>query len=62
MLDLNDAFDIGAKNYRVARKVLWKNGLLVSAEDVGGTIPRTVHLDMTTGTVMVFSQGNAREL
>lgn len=49
--------DIGARNYTIARKILWKNGLLVHAEDVGGTRPRTISLAIDSGEVHISSQG-----
>jgi chemotaxis receptor (MCP) glutamine deamidase CheD len=30
---------------------LWKNGLVVSAEDVGGDRPRTMSIEVGTGNV-----------
>jgi len=49
--------DIGARNYTIVRKVLWKNGLLVHAEDVGGEKPRTITLHLGTGEVTISSLG-----
>ena len=49
--------DIGSRNYTIARKVLWKNGLLVHAEDVGGDKPRTISLAIATGEVIVSARG-----
>ncbi len=54
--------DIGHRNYTIARKVLWKNGLFVHAEDVGGTNPRTLQLDIATGNVTIKSQGETTQL
>jgi chemotaxis protein CheD len=47
------AFAVGERNCLVARKLLWKNGVLISAEDVGGTSSRTVRLYVATGRVTV---------
>lgn len=49
--------DIGARNYTIIRKILWKNGLLVHAEDVGGEKPRTIALAIDTGEVTISSRG-----
>lgn len=49
--------DIGGRNYTIVRKVLWKNGILVHAEDVGGEKPRTIALCLDTGEVTISSQG-----
>lgn len=54
--------DIGARNYTIARKVLWKNGLLVHGEDVGGENPRTITLVIATGEVTINSLGKRTRL
>jgi chemotaxis protein CheD len=46
-------FDIGRRNHVSLRKVLWKAGLLLQAEAVGGDCWRTVRLDIGTGQVWV---------
>jgi len=35
VMDENGVFNIGKRNYLAVRKILWKAGVLVSAEDVG---------------------------
>lgn len=44
-----DLFKIGERNVAVARKFLWRNSMMIAAEDVGGSVSRTVWLDMGTG-------------
>ena len=53
LLDDKGIFKIGERNYTVLRKILWKNNMLISSEDVGGTASRTVSLDIGTGTTLV---------
>jgi chemotaxis protein CheD len=55
-------FKIGRRNYTVLRKIFWKNGVLITAEDVGGRLSRTVSLHLDTGRLVVKSQGAHREL
>ena len=55
-------FKIGERNYLVLRKVLWKNDILLAAEDVGGSHPRTLSLYMDTGRTTVKTAGNEQEL
>jgi len=55
-------FRIGERNYAVLRKVLWKNDILIAAEDVGGTSSRTVYVDVTSGRTTIKSEGAVREL
>ncbi len=58
----NELFKIGERNYTVLKKILWKNGILLDAEDVGGTASRTVHMNITTGRTTISSNGTEREL
>ena len=62
LMDENGTFRIGERNLVVLRKVLWKNNIIIAAEDVGGTIARTVFLYMDTGKTVVRSQRMEREL
>ena len=50
-------FDIGKKNYLSIRKLLWKNGMFIDAEDVGGTSPRNMYLNVADGNVTIRSVG-----
>jgi chemotaxis protein CheD len=61
-LDQNRIFNIGERNYTVLRKVLWKNRLLIAAEDVGGTTPRTMVLYMRNGMTTIKTAGREAEL
>ncbi len=62
MLDQKELFKIGKRNYTVLRKVLWKNDLLIAAEDTGGTKPRTMFLHMEDGRTTIKSGGEESEL
>jgi chemotaxis protein CheD len=57
----NKIFKIGERNFTVVRKMLWKNGLLMHVQDVGGIDSRTIFLDNRTGTFTVKSQGVRQE-
>ena len=57
-----DRFQIGKRNVLMLRQLLWKNGILVAAEDVGGTCSRTLSLHIGTGRVMLKSQSIQQEL
>ena len=61
-LNDNGMFKIGERNYTVLRKVLWKNEILIAAEDVGGTIARTLVLHIANGKTTIRSGGKEREL
>ena len=62
LLDEKGMFRIGERNYTVLRKIMWKNNILIAAEDTGGTVARTVYLYMDSGKTVVRSQGQHREL
>ena len=62
LLDEKKLFKIGERNYTVLRKVLWKNDILIAAEDVGGNTPRTMYLHMATGKTILKIRGREVEL
>jgi len=62
LLDEKGLFRIGERNYTVLRKILWKNNILIAAEDVGGTVARTMYLYMRTGQTVIRSRGKETEL
>jgi chemotaxis protein CheD len=55
-------FDIGKRNYLSIRKLLWKNGMFIDAEDVGGTSPRNMYLNVADGSVTIRSVGLEKSL
>jgi len=61
-LGKNEMFKIGERNYTVLKKLLWKNNVLIKADDVGGTKSRTVYFDLSTGRVTISSGGLETEL
>lgn len=60
VLDEAGHFNIGKRNYAAVRKILWRNNVLVDAEDVGGSVNRTVGLKLATGEIWVKT--NSSEL
>jgi chemotaxis protein CheD len=48
-MDPGGVFNIGKRNCLALRKLLWKAGVMVSGEDLGGTVSRTVRLDVGRG-------------
>ncbi len=59
IMDEAGHFNIGKRNYATLRKLLWKNGVLIHAEDVGGVVNRTMELNIANGevTLKIPSQG-----
>lgn len=62
MMDRENVFEIGKRNYLAMRKILWKKGILVHAEAVGGANSRTVRLQIGSGRVWLQEGGEQREL
>ncbi|NCC49661.1 MAG: chemotaxis protein CheD [Spartobacteria bacterium] len=62
VLDHKGLFKIGERNYTVFRRILWKNEMMIAAEDVGGNISRTLRLEIASGRLTVKSGGIEREL
>jgi chemotaxis protein CheD len=48
---------IGKRNILAARNLLWKNGVLIKADAVGGTRARTVTLSVGDGRLQISSAG-----
>lgn len=55
-------FDIGKRNHLAFRKIMWKDGMFVDSEDVGGISPRNMYMNIADGTVTVRSNGLEKRL
>lgn len=62
MMHISNQFDTGANNFAALKKLLQVNGMHLAAEDVGGTIPRTMRVFADTGRVVISSCGRSWEL
>ncbi len=60
--DLKDRFQIGKRNFVILRKLLWKNGVLIKSQDVGGSCSRTMSLDIGSGEVLIRTSGTMTKL
>lgn len=49
--------DIGRRNQVAAKNLLWRNGVLIKAERLGGSAPRNVALSLSDGRLCVTSAG-----
>lgn len=58
----SDHFQIGRRNALMARQLFWKNNVLVRAEDVGGSLSRTMRLHVGSGAVIIRVGGDDIEL
>ncbi len=57
MLDDAAGFKIGARNWAAMRKLCFKQGIRIDAQDVGGSRTRNMILDLDTGDVTVSTNG-----
>jgi chemotaxis protein CheD len=62
MMDRERVFDIGRRNYQAMRRALWKAGLLLHAEAIGGASSRTVRLEIGSGRLSLQEGGGYRDL
>jgi len=52
---MTSSFNIGRRNQLAAKNTLWRNGVLIDREEVGGRTVRTVHLWVADGRLQVTS-------
>ena len=59
VMDDNGIFQIGKRNHLAARQILWKAGVLIRGEETGGSVSRSVRMEVQTGRVWVREGGGA---
>jgi chemotaxis protein CheD len=57
-----DYFQIGRRNMTALRKLLFRNGVLIKAEDTGGMGSRTMSIDVASGAVTLKMNEGDRPL
>lgn len=62
VMDSAGVFNIGKRNHMALRKILWKNNVIIDAEDVGGQESRTMILEIGTGKVFIKKNRQVIEL
>jgi chemotaxis protein CheD len=62
IMDPKAVFDIGKRNYLALRKILWKAGILLAGEAVGGANSRTIRLEIGSGRLWLQEGGGQKEL
>lgn len=62
VFEQEDTFAIGKRNIVIARKLFWKNNILIAAENVGGDMPRTMFLEIGSGKTWFSSRGESYAL
>ena len=61
IMDEKGVFNIGQRNCLAMRKIFWKAGVLVQAEDTGGSRPRTMRFEVASGRVFLKSPDGLAE-
>ncbi|MBF0257468.1 MAG: chemotaxis protein CheD [Desulfamplus sp.] len=59
ILDQKGFFNIGKRNYMALKKILFKNNVLINHADVGGSVNRTIRLEIGTGNIFVKTSGSS---
>jgi chemotaxis protein CheD len=59
LVDPAGVLNIGRRNYLAARKLLWKHGLILEMEAVGGSVSRHMGLDLASGEIWVKTHPGA---
>ena len=57
VMDDSGMFNIGKRNQMIVQKMFWKNKVIVTKEDVGGSVNRTITLNVGTGQVKLKVSG-----
>ncbi len=57
VMDEHGVFNIGKRNHVALRKILWKAGVMVHGEEVGGNTSRAVRLEVSTGRFWIRGPG-----
>lgn len=61
VMDESGAFNIGQRNCLALRKILWKAGVMLHAEDTGGVLARTMRFDVGSGRISLRTPGASEE-
>lgn len=62
LFEENDMFAIGKRNVVMARKLFWKNSVIIDKENVGGNISRTFYLEIGSGSTWLTCGSNRIDL
>jgi chemotaxis protein CheD len=60
--DEHGVFEIGKRNYVILRKLLWKAGVAIAGEAVGGAVSRTVKLFVGSGRTTLRTSDSRDEV
>lgn len=57
VLEGDSLFNIGKRNYLALKKIFWKAGVMIHAEETGGSVSRTLRLEAATGRLWLQEAG-----
>jgi chemotaxis protein CheD len=57
ILDAAGLFNIGKRNLLELRKILWKNGVMLGHSELGGSVNRTVTMEIESGEILLKTSG-----
>lgn len=57
ILDQKGFFNIGKRNHMSLKKMFFKNNVITDYEDTGGSVNRTVKLDIASGEIFIKTSG-----
>jgi chemotaxis protein CheD len=60
ILESHAALNIGKRNQIAAKSLLWKAGILVQSESVGGAVTRSIGLQLATGQIWLKQSETSR--
>jgi chemotaxis protein CheD len=58
----SELFQIGKRNHLAMKKIMWRAGVLVHHEEVGGDQSRTIRMELSTGRIFMKLAGAAEQL
>jgi len=61
IMDSGGFFNIGSRNFDAVNKLFTEHGLKIHAQETGGMVNRTMHLNLATGEVRLKISGQAQE-
>lgn len=61
IMDENGVFNIGHRNCVAMRRIFWKAGVIIHAEETGGSAARTMRFDLASGRLFLRSPGGSEE-
>lgn len=57
LMDSAGIFNIGTRNYEVSKRLFAKNGIKPVKEDIGGSVNRTISIELATAKILLKVSG-----